>query len=267
MMDDERLEANRRNWNERTPVHVASEFYDVAGFRSGRCTLKDIELREVGDVNGKTLLHLQCHFGMDTMSWARRGAVATGVDFSDAAIDVARSLNAELGLGARFIRSNVYDLPGVLDEKFDIVFTSYGVLCWLPDIDAWARVVRQFVRPGGMFYIVDGHPFMDPFDEVSSSGEATPEYGYFHEEFFWEGNEPSYAGSQMIESPNYAWHHSIGEIVTALIDAGLTIQFLHEFPFSGWQAFPVMRQDEDGWWRFPEHNDSFPQLFSIQAAG
>ena len=266
-MIDKRLEANRRNWNERTPVHVASEFYDVAGFRSGRCTLKDLELGEVGDVSGKTLLHLQCHFGMDTMSWARRGAVATGVDFSDAAIDAARSLNAELGLGARFIRSNVYDLPGVLDEKFDIVFTSYGVLCWLPDIDAWARVVRRFVRPGGMFYIIDGHPFMDPFDQVSDSGEATLEYRYFHEEFFWEGGEQSYAGSQPIESPNYAWHHSIGEIVTALIDAGLTIQFLHEFPFSGWQAFPVMRQGEDGWRRFPERNDSFPQLFSIKAAG
>lgn len=262
-----RLEANRKNWNERTPVHVASQFYDVESFRLGRCSLKDIERREVGDVSGKTLLHLQCHFGMDTMSWARRGARATGVDFSDVAIDAARSLNAELGLGARFICSNLYDLPDVLDEKFDIVFTSYGVLCWLPYIDAWARVVRQFVRPGGMFYIVEGHPFMEPFDEVSSSGEATPAYGYFHEEFYWEGGEESYAGSQPIESPNYEWHHSIGEIVTALIDAGLTIQFLHEFPFSGWQVFDVMRQGADGWWRFPEHNDSFPQLFSIKAAG
>ena len=147
-MEDERLLVNRQNWNERTPVHAATEFYDVEGFKSGRITLTDVERREVGDVDGKTLLHLQCHFGLDTMSWARLGAKATGVDFSDAAIDLARSLNDEMKLDTRFIRSDVYDLPDVLDEEFDIVFTSYGVLVWLPDLDRWASTIQRLLRPG-----------------------------------------------------------------------------------------------------------------------
>ena len=263
-MLDEQLQVNRTNWNERTPVHAASESYDVEGFKAGRITLHDVERGEMGDVSGKTLLHLQCHFGLDTMSWARLGAKATGVDFSDAAIDLARSLNRELDLDVRFICSNVYDLPDVLDEQFDIVFTSVGVLCWLPDLDKWAAVVSHHLKPGGMFYIIDGHPLMNVFEE-SEAGDLRLEYGYFHKEHRWKGGEPSYAGSEIIESPVYEWHHSLGEIVTALISAGLRIEYLHEFPFSSYRAFPMMKKDDDGLWRFPEHNDSLPQLFSIRA--
>ena len=263
-MLDEQLQVNRTNWNERTPVHAASESYDVEGFKVGRITLHDVERGEMGDVSGKTLLHLQCHFGLDTMSWARLGAKATGVDFSDAAIELARSLNRELDLDVRFIRSNVYDLPDVLDEQFDIVFTSVGVLCWLPDLDKWASVVSHHLKPGGMFYILDGHPLMNVFEE-SDTGDLRLEYGYFHEEHLWKGGEPSYAGSEIIESPVYEWRHSLGEIVTALIGAGLRIEYLHEFPFSSYRAFPMMKKDDDGLWRFPEHNDSLPQLFSIRA--
>ena len=193
--------------------------------------------------------------------WAQR---RQGVDFSDAAIELARSLNRELDLDVRFICSNVYDLPDVLDEQFDIVFTSVGVLCWLPDLDKWASVVSHHLKPGGMFYIIDGHPLMNVFEE-SESGDLRLEYGYFHEEHLWEGGEPSYAGSEIIESPVYEWHHSLGEIVTALIGAGLRIEYLHEFPFSSYRAFPMMKKDDDGLWRFPEHNDSLPQLFSIRA--
>ena len=263
-MLDERLQVNRTNWNERTPVHAASAFYDVEGFKAGRITLHDVERHEVGDVQGKTLLHLQCHFGMDTMSFSRLGAKATGVDFSDAAIELARSLNRELDLDARFIHSNIYDLTDVLDEQFDIVFTSYGVLCWLPDIDRWASIAAHHLKPGGLFYIIEGHPLMNVF-EASDEGELRPAYPYFHQEFLWEGGEASYAGSQIIESPSYEWHHSLGDIATALINAGLQIEFLHEFPFIGYRAYPMMKKDDDGWWRFPEHNDSFPQLFSIKA--
>ncbi len=263
-MLDEQLQVNRTNWNERTPVHAASDAYDVEGFKAGRMTLHDVERREMGDVSGKTLLHLQCHFGLDTMSWSRLGAKATGVDFSDAAIGLARTLNRELGLDARFIHSNVYDLPDVLDEQFDIVFTSYGVLCWLPDMGRWASVVENHLKPGGTFYIIEGHPSMNVFEE-SDEGELRPAYSYFHKEFLYEGGEPSYAGSQIIESPVYEWHHSLGEIVTSLIDAGLRIEFLHEFAFSGYRAYPMMKKGNDGWWRFPEGNDSFPQLFSIKA--
>ena len=261
---DERLQINRDNWNERVPVHAASDFYDVEGFKSGRITLTEIERREIGDVSGKTLLHLQCHFGLDTMSWSRLGAKATGVDFSEAAIDQARALNEDTGLDVRFIRSNVYDLPDALEEQFDIVFTSYGALIWLPDIVRWAQVVSNHLKPGGVFYMVEFHPFATVF-EASESGDMVPTYRYFHEELFLEGGEPSYAGTQIIETPTYEWQHTLGEIVTALIDAGLRIEFLHEFPFTCYQAYPVMERGDDGWWRLPKHNDSFPQMFSIRA--
>ena len=261
---DERLRINRNNWNERAPLHAASDFYDVAGFKAGRITLTDIERQEVGDVSGKTLLHLQCHFGLDTMSWSRLGAKATGVDFSDAAIGLARALNEELGLGVRFICSNIYDLPDALDEQFDIVFTSYGVLNWLPDITRWAEVVSNHLKPAGVFYIVEFHPFADVF-EPSESGDMAPTYRYFHHELFFEGGEPSYASKEIIETPTYEWPHSLGDIVCALIDAGLRIEFLHEFPFTQYQAYPVMERGDDGWWRLPKHNESFPQMFSIRA--
>ena len=261
---DKRIETNRTSWNERTPVHAASAFYDVDGFKAGQITLKDIEREEVGPVAGKSLLHLQCHFGLDTMSWARLGAQATGVDFSDDAIELARALNAEVGTDARFIRSDVYDLKDVLDEEFDIVFTSYGVLVWLPDLDRWAEVVFRYLRPGGTFYIVEFHPVLATL-EPSASGGARPCYSYFCQELYSPGDGPSYAGSETIASPNYEWQHSLGEIVTALADAGLEIEFLHEFPFCHFQALPSMVQGDDGWWRFPEKNDSIPQMFSIRA--
>ncbi len=261
---DKRLETNRRNWNERTPVHAASGFYDVAGFEAGRNTLKSIERAEVGDVAGKTLLHLQCHFGLDTMSWARLGARATGVDFSDDAIALARALNEEVGADTRFIRADVYDLPDVLDEEFDIVFTSYGVLVWLPDLDRWAEVVCRHLKPGGTFYIVEFHPVLTTL-KPAANGDALPTYSYFREELYFAGGEPSYAGAEHIASPNFEWQHSLGEIVTALVSAGLRIEFLHEFPFCNYQALPTMAQGEDGWWRFSEKNDSIPQMFSIRA--
>ncbi len=261
---DRRLETNRANWNERTPVHADSAFYDVAGFKAGRNTLKDIERAEVGDVAGKSLLHLQCHFGLDTMSWARLGARATGVDFSNAAIDLARGLNEEVGAEARFICANVYDLPGVLDEEFDIVFTSYGVLVWLPDLDRWAEVISRHLRPGGVFYLVEFHPVLTTY-EPTARGDALPVYSYFRQELFIPGGEHTYAGAERIPSPNYEWQHSLGEIVTALVHAGLRLEFLHEFPYCHYQALPAMVQGADGWWRFPENNDSIPQMFSIRA--
>ena len=267
---DHRTEANRKNWNERTPVHAASEFYDVAGFRNGRITLNDIERTEVGSVEDKSLLHLQCHFGMDTMSWARLGAQATGVDISDTAIDLAKALNDELQLNTRFICSNIYDLPDVLDEEFDIVYTAMGVLCWLPDLSGWANVIARFLKPNGIFYILDGHPFSHVFEsEQSQSGvqELRVQYPYFKksEGEFYEGGQHTYAGSDIIETGCYEWQHSVGEILNAILDAGLRIQFFHEFALSGYKAFPCMQKDEDGWWRLTTHNDSVPQLFSLKA--
>ena len=266
---DYRIAANRRNWNERTPVHAASEFYDVAGFRNGRITLSDIERAEVGCVEGKSLLHLQCHFGMDTMSWARLGAQATGVDISNAAIDLARSLNDELRLDTRFICSNLYDLPDVLNEEFDIVYTAMGVLCWLPDLSEWVNIVARFLKPNGIFYILDDHPFFHIFEsEENQAGvqELRVRYPYFKKDDgeFYEGDYPSYAGSDIIEAGCYEWQHSIGEILNAILDAGLRIQFFHEFALSGYKAFPCMEKGQDGWWRLTSHNDPVPQLFSLK---
>ncbi len=163
---DSYTQANRALWNAWTLLHEKSEEYDVPGFRAGRCALKPIELAEVGDVAGKTLLHLQCHFGLDTLSWARRGARVTGVDFSDEAIRLARSLSSELAIPAEFIRSDIYELDRVLDREFDIVFTSYGVLVWLSDIRLWGRTVARFLKPGGIFYIAELHPITMIFDNM-----------------------------------------------------------------------------------------------------
>ena len=262
------MEAIRRNWNERVPVHAKSDFYHLNGFKGGKSSLNSIELEEVGDVAGKSMLHLQCHFGLDTMSWARLGAKVTGVDFSEEAIALARSLSEELDIGARFVLSNVYDLPDALDEggAYDIVFTSYGVLCGLPDTEEWARVVAHFLRPGGTFYIVDGHPFGGIFDDSDDVTELNVDYPYFHSaQPVGFGPGPSYAGDELLKTPTYEWTHPISDILNSIISAGLRIEFLHEFPFIGWQAYPMMERGEDGWWRLPEHQDSVPLLFSLKA--
>ncbi|MFX1317456.1 MAG: class I SAM-dependent methyltransferase, partial [Promethearchaeota archaeon] len=146
-------------------INVKSDWYDLEGFLEGKSSLLPIEIKELGDVKGKSLLHLQCHFGMDTLSWARKGAIVTGVDFSDKAIELAKELSNELNITARFIQANIYDIPNIIKEKFDIVFTSYGVLCWLPDLVKWAKVINFCLKPGGTFYIIDGHPFGALIDE------------------------------------------------------------------------------------------------------
>jgi ubiquinone/menaquinone biosynthesis C-methylase UbiE len=170
------FKANQALWNAKTPVHIESDFYDMPGFLAGNSSLRHVELNEVGEVSGKTLLHLQCHFGQDTLSWAREGAVVTGVDFSEKAIKKAREIADQTQLEAEFVQANVYDLPEILpDRKYDIVFTSYGTIGWLPDLDKWASVINHFLKPGGFFYIVEFHPFIWMHD---SSMEKI-EYSYF----------------------------------------------------------------------------------------
>ncbi len=265
---DECMNTNRDHWNGVVSSHVKAPSYDVDGFRAGETTLRPIELEEVGDVSGKSLLHLQCHFGLDTMSWARLGARATGVDFSDEAISTAQSLSSELGLDARFICSNVYDLPDVLDEQFDVVFTSYGVLAWLPDLDRWAQTVAHFVKPGGTFHIAEIHPIESMMEYDADTDELRWEYPYFFQsEALRSECAHTYAAENAAaNSPvTYEWCHSLGEIVTSLINAGLTIEYLHEFPFCCYQPFPCMTKDENGWWRLPEKYRDIPLLFSIKA--
>lgn len=270
MAEDPRIALNRANWNERTRAHAVSDFYDVAGFKAGRITLNRFERAGVGDVRGKSLLHLQCHFGIDTLSWARLGAKATGVDISDDAVRLAGALNDQVGLDARFIRSDVYDLPGVLDGEFDIVYTAMGVLAWLPDLEGWAEVVSRYLKPGGLFYLLEIHPTSQVFDDettLDSRRSLRVRYGYFPnpEGLSFPGGVPSYAGDEPIESPCHEWQHSMGEILTALLNAGLRLTSFAEHAATLYRQFPGMTQGGDGLWRLPFDEDFLPLVFELTA--
>jgi SAM-dependent methyltransferase len=265
MYEDE-MSTNRRWWDGATPVHLRSRSYDVDGFRKGASSLLPMELGELGDVSGKDLLHLQCHFGMDTLSWARRGARVTGVDFSPEAITTARDLAAEVGLEARFIESNVYDLPNILDQRFDIVYTGYGAICWLPDLDRWAQVIARFLRPGGVFYIVEAHPMTSLIDEhVTDRVELTGRYfgrgpvRYESPDTYTDSDKP------LKEQVTYSWDHPLSEIVTSLTSAGLHVEWLHESRLGFFRGHPWMRKRQDGHWEFPEEVSDMPLTFSLRA--
>jgi SAM-dependent methyltransferase len=264
------LAANRRLWNEWTAINAASAFYDVESFKAGGVRLRAYELEEIGDVRGKELLHLQCHFGMDTLSWARLGARVTGADFSPAAVDRARRLAAELGLQARFVCAELSELPVVLEGQFDVVYTSRGVLGWLPDLDRWAQVVAHFLRPGGIFYITEVHPVAQVWDD---GPEVTPGQLRLHYPY-WGRPEPlalpvqgSYAdpGAHVEQPVEYGWPHSLGEIISALAGTGLRIDFLHEQPFVEWPV-PYLERHDDGRWRLPPGSPGeLPFFFSLRA--
>jgi SAM-dependent methyltransferase len=263
---DERLRANRAHWDELVALHQRTpQTYDLEGFRAGRSTLKAIELEEVGDVRGKRLLHLQCHFGLDTLSWARRGAHVVGADFSPRAIATARALSAELGVAAEFVCADLADLPRHLEGAFDVVFTSYGVLCWLPDLVRWGEVIAHFLAPGGFFYIVEQHPLGAVFegrgDGVAASGS------YFERGPFEEKGEGSYADptARFEHDTRYQWHHPLSDVVGALAGAGLRVEFVHEFPFCMFRWLPSMVRGADGWYRVPGR-EGLRFLFSLKAS-
>ena len=269
---DDAIRANRDLWDAWTGIHTVSEFYDVPAFRDGRdpIRIRDDEREEIGPVAGKSLLHLQCHFGLDTLSWARLGANVTGADFSEQAIEAARALAADVGMPATFVLSNLYDLPDALEGEFDIVYTSRGVLGWLPDITGWARVAAHFVKPGGIFYVTEIHPVAQVFEnEGVAPGELRLTYPYWsHEQPLTFDVKGSYADPNAPTDPNlveHGWDHSLGEIVTALIDAGLRIDFLHEFDYCGW-ALDFLVEGDDGRWRLPaDAKGQLPLFFSIRA--
>jgi SAM-dependent methyltransferase len=261
------MEANRRRWDELVPIHEASRFYDVDGFKRGRNTLLPIEEEELGDVVGKKLLHLQCHFGLDTLSLARKGAEVTGVDFSQRAIDAATRLGQELGIPARFITSNVYDLPSVLDEEFDIVFTSYGVICWLPDLMAWAKVIARHLRKGGTFLLVEDHPLAALIDE-KTPGPIRMAYPYFTSgeatRFDVQGTYTD-REAKVDNCSSFEWTHSISDILNSLVLAGLSIASVHEYPFSFFKRHDSMVMHRDGTWHFTDPTISFPMILSVRA--
>jgi SAM-dependent methyltransferase len=265
------MEANRAHWDEATDIHARGNVYGLEDFRAGRYELHPIEVEELGDVAGKRLLHLQCHFGLDTLAWARRGASVTGVDFSPKAIALARALAAEAGIDARFVESDVYALPATLAGRFDVVFSSHGVLCWLADLTRWGEIVARYLEPGGTFYIVEAHPFIRVFptadDITDGSTELRPYFSYFHDPAGtrWPPAADYADEATRYTTPEHTWQHSMGDIVNALISAGLRIDFLHEFPYCVWKVVAFTEPVGRGGWGLGPRFPRLPLMFSLKA--
>lgn len=256
------LEINKNNWNKRTEAHVTSDFYDVAGFLEGKSSLKEIELELLGDIRGKSVLHLQCHFGQDTISMARMGASATGVDLSDKAIESARELAEKAGADATFICCDVYSLPEHLDQQFDIVFTTYGTIGWLPDVDKWATIVSTFLKPGGKFVFADFHPVVWMFDDHFTKVG----YNYFKADAIIETQSGTYADrdADMVEE-SVSWNHSISEVLNSLIQQGLEINVFNEYDYSPYDCFNETEEFAPGKFRIKHLENNIPMVYAIGA--
>jgi SAM-dependent methyltransferase len=265
------IEENRAHWDELAEHHPETDFYDVGSFLRGESTLRRLEREEL-DATDKRLLHLQCHFGMDTLSWVRNEGVAhaTGVDFAPTAIETARELRDELDIApnrARFIESDIYELPSNLKDTFEVVFTSYGTLYWLPDLQRWGEVIATHLEPGGTFYIADGHPLAGPFSYESTADDMQVAHPYFNAEATTEEFDGSYAGWDfgLENQRSHGFSHSFEEILTALTDAGLRIEFLHEHPWSTFERFEAMEPDDNDRWQLPGLEYDLPFTFSLKA--
>ncbi|MDP4666075.1 MAG: class I SAM-dependent methyltransferase [Flavobacteriaceae bacterium] len=257
------LEINRASWNARTAVHVDSDFYDMSSFLSGKSTLKSIELELLGDVHGKEILHLQCHFGQDTLSLARMGAKATGVDLSDAAIAKAKELNDTLGLDANFVCCDLYSLPEMNDRQYDIVFTSYGTIGWLPDLDKWASVVKHSLKPGGRFILVEFHPVVWMFD----NDFTRVAYNYFNADPIIETETGTYADkSAAIEQEYITWNHPLSDVFTALRNQGLHIETLREYDYSPYDCFSGTKKIGDSEFIIEKLGKCIPMTYAIVAS-
>jgi SAM-dependent methyltransferase len=258
------FDTNRETWNKKVAIHAASDFYDMEAFKAGRSSLNSYELNALGDVSGRSLLHLQCHFGQDTLSWARLGAKCIGVDISEEGIELAKSLNKELGLKAQFVCCNVLDTSQYISETFDIVFTSYGTIGWLPDLKPWAQMISERLKPGGTFYIIDFHPIAWMFDHTVSPPKM--KYSYHQKEAIYEEYEGTYAedGVTKMISKEYGWNHSLSEVVNSLINAGLTIEAFNEYDASPYDVFPDLVKNKNGMFELKEK--LYPLLFEVKAS-
>jgi len=257
---------NRALWDEIAPVHLKA-YQEVALLREGAEVLDEIELREVGDVRGKTMLHLQCYIGTDSLAWVRHGAIVTGLDFSRRSLDCAERLKRELGLEAKFVLANVYDARTALGGRFDVVYTSKGVLCWLRDLEEWGRIVAHFLNPGGTFYLMESHPILNSVEE-GPPGELSFEYPYFHrdEPTVWDGDDPDYAdGDYVPKNPSYEWNWTVSDIVGALVGAGLQLELLNEYGRLFFKRFPSMTTDDGRWFHLPKYAGKLPLLLTLRA--
>jgi len=264
---NEAREANRRLWDERVPIHLKSAFYDVDGFVKGtRDGIEPFEAEELGPVDGLSLAHLQCHFGIDTLSWARRGARVVGVDFSAPAIEAARALARRVGVPeAEFVLADVYDAVSVLGgRRFDIVYTGKGALTWLPDLPAWAAVCGRIVAPGGVLYLSEFHPVGDVF---GWGDEFSPTYSYFLEGPMVDESRGTYAdvNAQTYENVSVEWHHPLGDVVSAIAAAGFRIELVHEYPFTLYPRWAFLEHRDDGTYWFPAGKAMLPLLYSVRA--
>lgn len=256
------ININKKWWDAVTPIHANSKLYNLAYFKKGKSSLQAIETEELGNVKGKTLLHLLCHFGMDTLSFARRGAIVTGVDLSNKSITFAQKLSKEINIPATFICSDVYKLPNILDEEYDIVFASYGALCWLSEIEQWAKIIHRFLKKGGVFYLIDLHPFTNIL-----SCDLKMSYNYFDTEPNVDDSPGTYADwNAKIKGNTYLWNHTISAVINALIDQGLQLQYIHEFPFTMYNQFPgFMKKNRKGQYVLKNSITQIPLLFSLKA--
>nr|WP_314491484.1 class I SAM-dependent methyltransferase [uncultured Chryseobacterium sp.] len=256
------LEINKNSWNARVDPHFESDFYFVDEFLKGRNSLNSIELDLLGDIKGKSILHLQCHFGQDSVSLSRMGAKVTGIDLSDKAIDKAKELAHQCGTDTQFICTDVYHLPKVLNEKFDIVFTSYGTIGWLPDLKQWAEVINHFLKPGGAFIMAEFHPVVwmydDNFDGVI--------YNYFNEKPIIETSEGTYAdASAAIVQQYISWNHPLCDVLQNLIDEDLIIRNFREFDWSPYPCFRHLEEFEKGKWRIEKFGNKIPMVYAVHA--
>jgi 2-polyprenyl-3-methyl-5-hydroxy-6-metoxy-1,4-benzoquinol methylase len=256
------IEINRQSWNNRTEVHLKSEFYDLAGFLNGKTSLNEIELNLLGDITGKTILHLQCHFGQDTISLSRLGANVTGVDFAEKAIESAKQLAKDTNSNTKFICCDIYDLSNHIDEKFDIVFTSYGTIGWLPDLDKWAKIISKFLKPNGKFVFIEFHPvvwiFDDNFEKIG--------YRYFNSGAIVETENGTYADKKAVITQSYVmWNHGLSEVINNLINNGLEIKSLDEFDYSPYNCFNKSVEFEPEKFRIEHLDDKIPMVYSITA--
>jgi SAM-dependent methyltransferase len=265
------LEANRRNWNERAAIHRKDEtgFYGIETLLAGGNLLTPIERAEIGDITGLRIAHFQCHIGTDTLSLKRLGAAEiVGLDFSDAAIAHARALSHDTGLAAEFVTGSVFDAPALIGGGFDMVFTSWGTLCWLPDLGAWARAIAGVLKPGGRLYFADSHPLLALYEDDGEGGIA-PQYDYgtarnapqsFTGELTYTGSQEKLANSQ-----TYEWMHSISHVLNALIGADLRIDAVNEHHALPWQMFSIMVPGEDRLYRLPPGHVRLPLAWSVVA--
>ncbi|MEM7028623.1 MAG: class I SAM-dependent methyltransferase [Chloroflexota bacterium] len=269
------LKTNQQVWDEWATIHMSeTSDYDVAAFKAGQKGITPNIPDDIGSVEGKSILHLQCHFGMDSLMWTRQGAMVTGVDFSSSAIQGARALNNELGLNATFVEADIYSLPEALAGQFDIVMTYFGTIVWLPDLKRWAEVIAHFLKPGGFFYIADTHPFahiLAPEGDRPKPDLCLPYFTGGQAERYEDGSG-TYADPDAKTENNvtYEWTHTMADIINSLVEAGLDIKYLHEFAYSFYNMYyyhdqSLMKEDDQGWWHLSKDPIKLPLMFSLMA--